>query len=130
MSTRAPFTRTRLNGERIFETVSEVLTWLLIGYRPRYDVPRGNLTSLQVLAQGRTDLISWDPITPDDVKSLTVVLNTHLKLLSKVLPDLKAVELNDVTEARRYTTQELAQRLASLRGVNDYLGQARQRLDS
>jgi hypothetical protein len=124
MSTRqrkAALTREALDGSSIFEQIQQTLQWLLIGYRPEYAQPPNGMTALEMLESNREQMIGWVPLNQDDVKTLTVRLNTQMKLLSKVLPDLKAIELNDVSETRRYSTEELAQRLASIRGVSDFV---------
>jgi hypothetical protein len=53
-------------------------------------------------------------LTDSDLKRYGLLISTQLKLLSKVLPDLKSVEFNDVSQGPELSDIELAQKLAAL----------------
>lgn len=72
--------RDQINGERILETVGLVLEYLMRGSEPVVDCVTRQTTHV--------------PLTRERVVALKVVLDVQLRLLSKVLPDLKAVEMS------------------------------------
>ena len=112
------FTRASLDGAGIFRNIQEVLFWLCIGYRPRYPVPSPDTPSNKAYKEAPGPIRRWEALTAEDTKQITVILNTQLKLLSKVLPDLKAVELSDSSDVSRFSDMELAQRLESFKKIN------------
>ena len=108
------FTRSSLDGLAIFDNIQELLQWLILGYRPIYPAPKPGTPSSALNRQQRPAPIHWEALSQDDIRSVTVVLNTQLKLLAKVLPDLKSVELNDVSTQSRLSDIEVAQRVLSM----------------
>ncbi len=109
------FTRASLDGTAIFANIQELLTWLTLGYRPVYPPPSSGQTSAAVATSPKPLPIEWEQLTGDQIKSVTVVINTQLKLLAKVLPDLKSVESNDVSDTGpRLSDIEAAQRVLSM----------------
>jgi len=73
--------RELVDGERSLGRISMVTDWMLSGYEPMTDAVTLEVTHL--------------PLTRERVVALKVVLDVELKLLGKVLPDLKAVEMTD-----------------------------------
>lgn len=84
--TSNPTTRVRdqlrrmVDGETQLRCIGEILDRLTSGWEPVRDP--------------RTGSADWVPLDRDRVAALNAALSTHLKLLNKVLPDLKAVELS------------------------------------
>lgn len=112
----AAFTRQNLDGEAIFANIQQLLGWLLVGHRPIYPRPDqtpGSRTTT-ILPGQLPPPIAWEPLNKDHIASLSLVINTQLKLLQKVLPDLKSVELHDSTSATPMSVFELAQRVRAV----------------
>lgn len=91
-----PFDRSLLDGDAIFRSIARVTEWLLFGWKPVYPPP--SRSQSPDLSPGHLEApMHWEEVTSEDIKRLQLVLNTQLKLLSKVLPDLKAIEISDLT---------------------------------
>ena len=101
-----------LRAPDIIQNIGEILTQLALGYVPVYanpmeSDPRHNSKAPPekrvnplAIATGRQQMPSatiYRPIEKDDLARLQLILNSYFRLLSKVLPDLKAMELNDIT---------------------------------
>ena len=56
---------------------------------------------------------SYEPLSQTDVSRLTSLLNSVSKLLTKFMPDLKAIDIHDSTE-RRLAPEEQAARIADV----------------
>ena len=105
--TRSPTAgRQRLNNlaPNIIDSILDLLTQLAIGYAPVYENPtdvqeRGgpkvNTLAIGLGKQPMPPVILYRPIGKLDLDRISLQLNTQFRLLSKVLPDLKALELND-----------------------------------
>ena len=111
------FSRSDLDGQRIHMQIQEILSILLLGYAPVYSPPSPGTMKHQV----RDEILSrpvteWLPLTRVDIARYNTALNTLMKLLTKVLPDLKAVELTDTTSQRLLEDMDLAQRITSVVG--------------
>lgn len=72
--------RQRVDGERILSRVEHCTQVLLSGWEPVTDPA--------------TQQVTWVPLSKDRTAALGKVMDIQLRLLSKVLPDLKAVELS------------------------------------
>ena len=101
-----------LRAPAIIQSIGEVLTQLALGYVPVYanpmeSDPRHDPTkdpekrvNPSAIANGRQQMpppTVYRPFEKDDLARLQLILNSQFRLLSKVLPDLKAMELNDIT---------------------------------
>jgi len=98
--------RQRLNllAPNLIDGILDLLTQLAIGYAPVYENPtdvqeRGgpklNTLAIGLGKQPMPPVILYRPIGKLDLDRISLQLNTQFRLLSKVLPDLKAIELND-----------------------------------
>ena len=107
-------TRSHLDGSQILQSVQEILQWLLLGYRPVYAQPAPTATAKEVTRLLQSTPVHWVALEDADLKRFNAVLTTQLKLLAKVLPDLRSIELNDISERKHLTDIELAQRVHSV----------------
>ena len=71
--------RERVDGERILSRIEHCTQVLLSGWEPVTDPA--------------TKQVTWVPLSKDRTAALGKVMDIQLRLLSKVLPDLKAVEI-------------------------------------
>jgi hypothetical protein len=106
-------TRDSIDGLALWRNIEELLLHLTIGHRPVYARPEINTPTSKV---SKAPTLLWDELTPEDVKRYQVLISAQMKLLNKVLPDLKSVDFNDVSEAPRLSSLELAQKIQSLMG--------------
>ena len=107
-------TRNHVDGLEILQNIRELLLHLQTGYKPVYKEPTPGTPSKVLLQQGPSQAPVWDPVDDNDVKRYTLLINTQLKLLNKVLPELKAVDFVDQTPTHNLSDVELAQKLAAL----------------
>lgn len=107
-------TRDRLDGASILDSVTEILQWLLLGYRPVYEQPQPTANAKAVTRLLSSTPVHWVPLEDQDLKRYNTILNTQLKLLAKVLPDLRSIEVNDISERKTLSDLELAQRVHSV----------------
>jgi len=127
---RAQFIRGQINALALLSNVSELMSWLVLGYRPVYRKPETYQTPIpyvhasgpgqpntlmpQSAVHPRAEIIEWIEMDSATLSCYRAVIDAHLKLLSKVLPDLKAVEVTEDREERKLSDLELANRLASI----------------
>lgn len=96
-----------LNGQAalLWFQVQEMLTWLMLGYMPAFAAPPPHLSS-QGLTKGHPDhpmpqQAGWQEIDKEKLQIIKVRLDACFKMMSKVLPDLKAMELTETLETAR-----------------------------
>ena len=92
---------------------------LTSGFKPIYLQPRKNTTAKQLSDDlSSTIPIEWEPLSREDISRFNLLLRTLTSALTKVLPDLKAVEINDTSESKKTLSDlELAQRIAGVLGT-------------
>lgn len=73
--------RKMLDGERMLNRIEQCVTYLMQGSEP--------------VTNAATREVAYVPLTRERLGALKIVLDTQLRLLSKVLPDLKAIEMTD-----------------------------------
>lgn len=102
--------REHLDGGQILEKVFEIVGWLHSGWIPEYSKPLGPVTSLK---PEDFQVVDWILLRPADVSRLRSALDFYLKLLAKIMPDLKSIEVNDISQgdSDRISPQERATRL-------------------
>lgn len=84
----------------LWQQIEEILLWLTIGYMPVFACPSPSTASAKLAAdptQVKTEL--WVEIEKDSLARLSALLQYRFKQLAKVLPDQRAIELNDITES-------------------------------
>ena len=105
-------TRAAIDGIGLYSTIREILFWLLIGYCPEYPKPPPNSFSKPLSKGPLPQEVSWRELTREDYVRLKVVLDTQMRLLNKIMPELKAVEVRDVSdESKPFDTLETARRV-------------------
>ena len=122
--------RQRLNqlAPNLIDGILDLLTQLAIGYAPVYENPtdvqeRGgqkvNTLAIGLGKQPMPPVILYRPIGKLDLERISLQLNTQFRLLSKVLPDMKAIELSDITERTDAMTSpiDLARQVRGLLAV-------------
>lgn len=109
--------RKLINPELLIGELHNTLAILKSGFVPEYLRPSSR-TRLKDLASGKETLhhTNWREITRMDLNRYSLQIKSIVSILGKVLPDLKALELNDVSEnaGPKLTDVELAQRLTSI----------------
>ena len=109
--------RKLINPELLIGELNNTLVILKSGFVPEYIRPSSR-TRLKDLASGKETLHhnNWREITRMDLNRYALQVKSIVSILGKVLPDLKALELNDVSEnaGPKLTDAELAQRLTSI----------------
>ncbi len=117
---RAAQIRELIQGEYLVSMINHIMLCLMVGLRPNYARRPMQGESLQDYTQGTS--YDWTEMTKDDVERYHKLLTNQFKLLAKVLPDLKAMEINDVTERRQLSDIELGTRIL---GVLNARGEVR-----
>jgi hypothetical protein len=103
--------RESVNGSGLIRDIRNVVEWLTLGYLPQYAKPVG----LPSDPDKEVNLLGWVPIVPKDIPRLKVALDANLKLLNKVLPDLRSMDFMDNTpQAEVMSDLELAAKVAAL----------------
>ena len=109
--------RKLINPELLIGELHNTLAILKSGFVPEYIRPSSR-TRLKDLASGKETLhhTNWREISRMDLNRYSLQIKSIVSILGKVLPDLKALELNDVSEnaGPKLTDAELAQRLTSI----------------
>lgn len=100
--------RQRVQGDLRLNAIDDILGWLVTGYAPEFAMPEGKKRNPEYR------MIGWSPIDSTAAKRLRTVLDVQLRMLNKVLPDLKASEITVEKTERQFTDLELASRVASL----------------
>ena len=98
--------RRALEAEIHWFKAQEILTWLTLGYMPAYARPTNDFSG-SAATRDKAKMptpVGWVEIDRDRLALLQTILNSTFKLLAKCLPDLKAVELNDITDATKGVT--------------------------
>jgi len=110
----------------LIDELSRVLTILAIGWQPVYASPARNATANEVV-HNKPPIIDWVPVGKEDIARYALLLRATEGLLRKLVPDMKSIEVNDNTEAKRSLSDvELAQRisgvLGEVRGIKERAG--------
>jgi hypothetical protein len=122
---KAPNLRDRIDGEALLAEITKLVGQIVSGWVPVYPQPdidaiRANPNATP--ADYRP--VEYAPVDKEQLARLQSALAVHMKLLNKVLPDLKALDLTAVVSEQHQALDErdLAQRLSFLRalsGLND-----------
>lgn len=116
-------TKDHVNGPAIFANIQELLSWLILGYKPVFEKPGDGVKSHHMRDevfgpnQGKNlQIIEWEPLTDIALRSISTVLTYQLKILAKVLPDLKSVDYKDLTDpsTKSLSNFEVAQRVLAV----------------
>lgn len=112
--------RAKLNAQAptLWFQVEELLLWLTLGYAPVYACPPTDFSS-QGAAAGTVQLpqpTGWAPLDKERLAAINLLLNARFKQLAKVLPDLKSMELTEVTATTSAATDP-ARLARQLRGI-------------
>ncbi len=113
-------TRVMIHGPHVVQMIEAITGWLMIGYQPVWMRPDPNtyqhskaLPTAHQMALNYP-VLSWEPITKDDIPRLTLLIKTNMALLDKVLPSLKAVEVTETAEREALPPEEMANRVRSI----------------
>ena len=102
--------RDEIRGERPLAQIQQTIRFLMLGYLPNWASPRG------LSHNPEASLLGWQPLENKDIPRLKVALDANLKLLNKVLPDLRSLDFTDQTPPPQMSDLELAARVASIVG--------------
>jgi hypothetical protein len=99
-----------LKAEILWFQAQEILVWLALGYMPEFARPTQAFSGSKIVKDpsAMPTPVGWVEIDKEGLARLQTTLNTIFKMMAKVLPDLKAVELNDITEGTRATSDPVA----------------------
>ena len=99
-----------LKAETLWFQAQEILVWLSLGYMPEFARPTQGFSGSKIVKDpaAMPAPVGWVEIDDVHLRRLQATLNTIFKLMAKVLPDLKAIELNDITEATSATRDPVA----------------------
>jgi hypothetical protein len=99
-----------LKAETLWFQVQEILVWLTLGYMPTFARPTQGFSGSKIVKDpaAMPTPVGWVEIDDVGLKRLNLLLNSLFKQMAKVLPDLKAVELNDITENTRAASDPVA----------------------
>jgi hypothetical protein len=103
----------------IWLQVNEILTWLALGYAPVYARPSRSFSAAKV-ANDPSQMpqpSAYVEIDKEMLARLTTLLTFRFKQLAKVLPDMRAVEVNDISASFDPTTADLPGLSRKVRGL-------------
>ena len=108
--------RSLLAPDQLVIEIQKIHTILMHGYMPVYACPPDGVSLNQYRnTDYHKPVISWRQLTKEDYGRLNLQLKNLTLQLGKCLPDLKSIELNDVSDnAQRMSEADLAQRLSSI----------------
>lgn len=120
MAFRQHDSRSKIDGDALLEEIYRLTSYLVRGWAPEY--PQPNIPELRA-ANAPPEAyrpINYVPIDKELLARLKGAIDCQLKLLNKVLPDLKAVDLTAVVGSQDLTLddRELAQRAGFLLELN------------
>ena len=115
--------RTHLDGQALLEEIQSLVRQLLIGWAPVY--PQPDIEAIRANPNAKPEdyrPVEYVPIDKEHLTRIQSALAIQLKLLNKVLPDLKALDLTAVVSEQSHTLDErdLAQRLSFLKALGDF----------
>lgn len=104
--------RLRIDGHVLLEEISKLTAQLVSGWIPSYPQPDVEALRFNGADPDQYRPVEFLPMGKDDRDRVTAALQVYLKLLNKVMPDLKAIELNALVEQTNtlLDDRELAQR--------------------
>ena len=85
--------RAQLDGSLLLAKILELAAFIEQGWMPEYSKPLGNPHDPGF--QESFQIIDWQILGPSGVARLKTTMDFYMRLLSKVMPDLKSVEVND-----------------------------------
>ena len=108
--------RSMLDGSALIEKVLTLTAYLEQGWMPEYDYPRD--IPVTEVRPHHFKIKDWIVLNNAQLQRLRNTLDVYLRLLSKVLPDLKALDLHDTTMrgqlAESLSSTEKANRVAAI----------------
>jgi hypothetical protein len=102
--------RGEIHGQRPLIAIQNTIQWLMLGHIPNWASPRG------LPHDPEATLLGWQPLENKDIPRLKLALESNLKLLNKVLPDLRSLDFSDQTPTPQLSDLELAARVAAIVG--------------
>lgn len=112
--------RRLINADALVQSIQENILCLTMNSKPVYTLPSAVVAPGQVTEFANTvPGVVWQEMTEEDVRRYNIILSQQFKLLSKVLPDLKAIEVDDQRDVERLDVATLAQRLKGLEAMRE-----------
>lgn len=112
-----------LKAPLLWFQVEEILVWLTLGHMPAFAQPSRNFSGSKCVndPSAMPQPTGWVPIEKEELALLQLRLNTIFKLMNKVLPDLKAMELTEATDATSATRDPvtLARQVRGVLAIED-----------
>jgi len=104
--------RDMLDGSEIIRQWSNANQWLIFGHMPVFQHPVGPISEA---TKADYPIREWRPINREDIQRLRAIIDSCNRLLNKLLPELKAVDLTDSRqEAEGMSATDKATRLYSV----------------
>ena len=102
--------RERINGPHLLSKILSLAETLERGWVPEYDFPRNR--PVAELTPEDFHVVDWVELRPPQLQRLKASLDVYMRLLNKVLPDLKSIDMVDSSQTGRTLSQvEMANRL-------------------
>lgn len=119
---KAPSLREHINGEALLAEITKLVGQIVAGWVPVY--PQPDIEAIRANPNATPEdyrPVEYVPIDKEHLARIQSALAVHMKLLNKVLPDLKALDLTAVVSEQHQVLDErdLAQRLSFLRALSD-----------
>jgi hypothetical protein len=114
--------RDRIDGEALLAEITKLVGQIVSGWVPVYPQPDINVIRANPNATPADYRpVEYVPVDKEQLARLQSALAVHMKLLNKVLPDLKALDLTAKVFEQHQALDErdLAQRLSFLRALSD-----------
>jgi len=114
--------RDRIDGEALLAEVLKLVSQIVTGWVPTY--PQPDINAIRANPDALPEdyrPVQYVPINKEHLARLQSALAVQMKILNKVLPDLKALDLTAVVsdQHRVLDERDLAQRLSFLRALPD-----------
>ena len=93
--------RAQLDGSLLLAKILELAAFIEQGWMPEYSKPLGNPHDPGF--QDQFKVVDWQILGPSGVARLKVTMDFYMRLLAKVMPDLKSVEVNDARSSQDAT---------------------------
>jgi hypothetical protein len=112
-----------LRGPVLWFQVEEILVWLTIGYMPAFAQPHKGFSGSKCVNDPTAlpQPSGWVEIDKEGLALLKLKLDTLFRLMNKVLPDLKAMEFQDITASTSVTRDPvtLARQVRGMLAIED-----------
>lgn len=109
------FLRNQIDGTYLIRQVFDLLAQIEQGWAAVYERPAQLTPEAPPNPQAPRRIVDWVLLTPQRLNQLSRALDVRLKLLNKMVPDLRSMDLTTTTsDAPTLTTTDRANRVAAI----------------